>query len=254
MFFSLWDKRIKIKQDTARRTKLIKLNTFNFIIRNSKNKSEIIKPQANKLIETKMNAINKQFICLTRLIAEIVELDSDKQCLSVELDYLIQHLQMYKQTCEDAKHREEFPDHRICECDCCIDCGCCECGEHSEDEKEEEEPEEKHCECFNCEGWHQDYPEEGTVKVCEDASCGKEFSIYDPHYYDDHQCLCYCSKACYKNDENESDDEEPEEESDEEEETPTCGFCGKDAGQSPIEHPKWDELYFCCEKCYNDYE
>jgi hypothetical protein len=67
--------------------------------------------------------------------------------------------------------------------------------------------EEKHCECFNCEGWHEDYPEEGTVKVCEDASCGKEFSIYDPHYYDDHQCLCYCSKACYKNDENESDDE-----------------------------------------------
>ena len=34
---------------------------------------------------------------------------------------------------EDAKHREEFPDHRICECECCIDCGCCEC------EKEEAE-------------------------------------------------------------------------------------------------------------------
>jgi len=34
---------------------------------------------------------------------------------------------------EDAKHREEFPDHERCdECDCCIGCGCCEC------EKEEE--------------------------------------------------------------------------------------------------------------------
>jgi hypothetical protein len=131
-----------------------------------------------------MNAINKQTDCLTRLIAEVVKLDSDKQCLAVELDYLIRHLQMYKETCEDAKHREEFPDHRMCECACCIDCGCCEC------EKEEEEPEE----------------------------------------------------------------EEPEEESDEEEETPTCGFCGKDAGQSPIEHHKWDELYFCSQKCCDDYE
>lgn len=240
MFSCLWDKRIIIKQTPARRTKLIKLNTFNFIIRNSK---------TNKRTN-KMNTINEQTATLTKLIAEIVELDSDKQCLSVELDYLIRHLRLYKQTCEeceDEEHRREYPDHRRCdECDCCIGCECCECDKPEPDEESEEEEEEEceHCECEGCRGWKEEWgDEEGTTRVCEDATCGKEFSMYDPHYYDDDQCLCYCCEECYKNDSK-----------DEEEETPTCGFCGRDAGHSPIEHPKWDELYFCSEKCCNDYE
>jgi hypothetical protein len=122
-----------------------------------------------------MNTINEQTATLTKLIAEIDELDSDKQCLAVELDYLIKHLQRYKQTCEECvamkkTHEEEDEEKGAT---------CAECGEHSDIEEDEE---------------------------------------------------------------------------DEEEETPTCGFCGRDAGHSPIEHPKWDELYFCSEKCYKDYE
>ena len=32
-----------------------------------------------------------------------------------------------KEEKEDAEHSKEFPSHRRCECECCIDCGCCEC-------------------------------------------------------------------------------------------------------------------------------
>jgi hypothetical protein len=69
--------------------------------------------------------------------------------------------------------------------------------------------------------------------------------------YDDGICeKCYAVRLGCDDDE----DVEEEEDSDDEEETPTCGFCGRDAGHSPIEHHKWDELYFCSEKCYKDYE
>jgi len=202
MFFSLWDKRIKIKQDTARRT----------------NKSEIIKPQANKLTETKMNTNNdNQLELLMKLSKEIRE-------------------------AEDAKHHEEYPDHRICECACCIDCGCCECGE------EDEEDEEDIPACIDCSSTE--------IKTYKADDCEHYYNICDICYIKNKYAIQLAPKPEpeEESDEEEEPEEEPEEESDEEEETPTCGFCGKDAGQSPIEHHKWDELYFCSEKCCNDYE
>jgi len=144
-----------------------------------------------------MNTINEQTATLTKLIAEIDELDSDKQCLAVELDYLVKHLQRYKQTCEECVAMKKT--------------------------HEEEEDEEKGATCAEC----------GI------STAGRKIrGLWD-------NVLC---EECGEH----SDIEEDEE--DEEEETPTCGFCGRDAGHSPIEHPKWDELYFCSEKCYKDYE
>lgn len=80
--------------------------------------------------------INNKITALTNLIAEIRDKDDETDCLIVELDYLINHLQQYKKTCEecagceDKKHDKEFPDHGRCDnCHCCIGCGCCDCDD-----------------------------------------------------------------------------------------------------------------------------
>lgn len=44
--------------------------------------------------------INNKITALTNLIAEIRDKDDETDCLIVELDYLIKHLQQYKKTCE----------------------------------------------------------------------------------------------------------------------------------------------------------
>jgi hypothetical protein len=248
-----------------------------------------------------MNTINEQTATLTKLIAEIVELDSDKQCLSVELDYLIKHLRLYKRTCEECVAMYKCSHPTDCECaDCekanplCEDCrkrpkyddGICEkcydilqasiCdSEESEEEESDEDSEDEeeceHCECEGCRGWKEEWgDEEGTTRVCEDATCGKEFSMYDPHYYDDDQCLCYCCEECYKND---SKDEKPvrifvgewgkapivsdSDDSDWDgdlDDTPNCHQCGEDCGRSIIAHQKYKKTYFCSEECNREYD
>lgn len=282
-----------------------------------------------------MNTINEQTATLTKLIAEIVELDSDNQCLSVELDYLIKHLQGYKRTCEECVAMEEYKCPTDCECaDCeknnelCQDCrkrpkyddGVCEkcyairlgCDSEEEEDKIDKimgilntrvgwhetthtlirevellrgKPLCRHCElpvhdldisydgyicdecksddenieycvCEGCRCWKEEWgDEEGTTRVCEDATCGKEFSIFDIHYYDDDQCLCYCCVDCYKNDS--KDGEEEEEDSDWDgdlDDTPNCHQCGEDCGRSIIAHQKYKKTYFCSEECNREYD
>jgi hypothetical protein len=163
-----------------------------------------------------MNTINKQTDTLTRLIAEIVELDSNKQCLAVELDYLIKHVQVYKQTCEDAKHRVEFPDHKICECDCCIDCGCCEC------EKEEEG---------------------STCAECGISTAGRKIrGLWDN---------VLCEECGEHSDDEESEDGDWDGDLDY---TPNCHECGEDCGRTIVSHHKYKNTYFCGQKCLRKYD
>jgi len=100
-----------------------------------------------------------------------------------------------------------------------------------DEESDDEELEDEHFKCDRCK----------AVKHCD-------------HYItlnNDHSGNTICDE-CIPEYVKENGLEEDSD--DEEEETPTCGFCGRDAGHSPIEHPKWDELYFCSEKCFKDYE
>jgi hypothetical protein len=91
------------------------------------------------------------------------------------------------------------------------------------------------------------------VCALEDAEDEKHEKEFPDHERCD-ECCCCIGCGCCECKKEETDKKEEESESDDEEETPTCGFCGRDAGHSPIEHHKWDELYFCSEKCYKDYE
>jgi hypothetical protein len=233
-----------------------------------------------------MNTINKLTDTLTRLIAETVELDSDKQCLAVELDYLVKHLQRYKQTCEDAKHREEFPDHRMCECDCCIDCGCCECKKHPAD-----------CPCADCEKANplcQDCRKrpkynDGICEKCYDilqaSICDTESEEEESDNEDKksvgarngigtfktvlnkmgillcrhceeepavrHESLC---EGCFLSDVASDVEEENGDWDGDLDDTPNCHQCGEDCGRSIIAHQKYKMTYFCSEECNRLYD
>jgi hypothetical protein len=157
-----------------------------------------------------MNTINEQTATLTKLIAEIDELDSDKQCLAVELDYLVKHLQRYKQTCEECvamkkTHEEEdeekafrraeeggyeFPSNQLCR--------------HCE-EKPITRGESLCRSCFLSDVASDDDDEE-DAEVCNDCGC----DLKDKHYNDVYgNMVC---DDCAEEDDKEDDDEEEEDE------------------------------------------
>ena len=135
----------------------------------------------------KMNTINEQTATLTKLIAEIVELDSDKQCLAVELDYLIKHLQKYKQTCEECNRKYDglIPDCHVCG----EDCGRTIIVTH-----------QKYTDSYfcsqKCQCIYDSDQDNFTNRMCENPECNKEFDLADPHYYDEDQGVCYCCEEC----------------------------------------------------------
>lgn len=201
-----------------------------------------------------MNTINEQTATLTKLIAEIVELDSDKQCLSVELDYLIKHLQGYKRTCEECVAMDK-----------CSNCGenppttepkcfadwCERCDSSLYSTKDE------HCECADC---------EKANPLCQD--CRKRPK------YDDGVCeKCYAVRLGCDSEEEEKKPEKPvrifvgewgkapivsdSNDSDWDgdlDDTPNCHQCGEDCGRSIIAHQKYKKTYFCSEECNREYD